>query len=532
MKFVLIEENEMTSGLKQERWLQVFLKFNLLLLLLISFVLIFLFTLSVDEAWLIDNFRDIYTKDTARLKIAPLSLTNGGIYVLVGIVLYSIFGLVIWPYRILSFLSLCVIIYILWIWSQERWKNQKTSLIVPAVFLGVWGTVELGALSLAEMPATLLLLLGLNFLMNSSESKHSFRSLLVSGIFFGFAASSRMNFVVIFPALFLEALFVQRNKYRVIGERLIICSIGILVLSICHLIVILISPESVTDLLSRSFRDSGLQGAWIDYPRILNKWVVANGFLPLYLMMAVSLFAIFDASSNSQLFRILVIFGWVHWLSWLFRAPIPHLRYFWPTLMAFGITGGFALGDLYRRAQNTSLKGWNTGILLVVLGFSIMGMINGFRSLLIGDSNIISWEWSRESPLSTFRWIRYKPNQDKMAAYLKKTVESQEIGILGMDLGMGILSGIDIIPLSHHVEEGHWTSDPLPRKILISPLIGHYLYMDPGFWNWAEKNLQKEVQFGHYVLYKVSGNYPQNPKTLKTYHTPNPYFPQTEPFDD
>jgi hypothetical protein len=300
---------------------------------------------------------------------------------------------------------------------------------------------------------------------------------------------------------------------------------------LCQMTILGIAPVSFSEVVTKSFEYTGLEGWWPDYPRIFNKWVVANGFLPLFLMITISIFAFLDTSMYFRLFQLLVVFGWLHWIAWLFRAPIAHLRYFWPTLIAFGIPCGFGIATLYVRAKYSQRQTLSSAALAIALGFSVMGLGNGIRSLLHGEANIITWEWSRETPLSTFRWIRNKPGQEQMAKYLSETVQKgQEIGVVGVDLEMELLSGAKIVPFYFYADGDKWKDMPLPKKILITPMIGHYLYLDPALASWMEKNLKLEKQFGRYALYNVVGNYPDTPAIFHFSHTPNPKYPLTDSF--
>lgn len=516
--------------MKAER-LQFLLKVGILTLFLFSLTLIYFLTLSYDEAWLMSEYREIFEGKNFEYKMITQSMTNGGVFVLIGAFIYSLFGIHIWLFRLVSYSSLLMISCILWRWSKNRWSDTTASLIVLSVFLGAWGTVELGAMAYGCVVAMLLFLVSLHFMLNAEDSSSRLRRYILCGIFVGFASSSRLNFLAIFPAIILEALLPYGNRRKKLIDALCISVIGAASFLFSLLLVIYFSPESSKALIERSVTNTGLENLWLDYPRILNKWIVANGFLPIYIMAGLTGYAFWDDSKYSRIMRILVVFGWLHWFAWLIRAPIAHLRYFWPTIASFAVVGGFGLAFFYVWAKRNSRSSLSLVALAVSSAFVAHGLANGFRSLIHGEANILSWEWSRETPLSNYRWLRYKRQQNQMVEYLiAHQSKGEEIGVIGIDLELETLSGIKVVPLSYYFEGDGWKKKSLPKKLLISPMIGHYLYLKPSLFQWMEENLQKEVQYGRYILYRVSGSYPSKSDIFHYTHSPYPELPYSSSF--
>lgn len=519
------------SQSKTLKMLQLFLKMGVIALLLLSLALIYFFTLSFDEAWLMSNYIEIFEGVKSETKFIPISLTNGGVFALTGVILYSLFGIHIWIYRLISYISLVTISYLLWRWSMLRWSNVSASLIVLAVFLGMWGAVELGALAYGGVAAMMLLLVGLHIRESGEDHKNMLRTCLLTGLFLGLASSSRLNLLAIFPAIFFESLLSPVHRKKRVKEFLYIALAGLASFLFCQLLVIYISPTASDMMLIKSLESTGLGALWLDYPRIFNKWIVANGFLPFFFMIATSAYAFFDTSKYSRAIRTLILFGWLHWAAWLIRAPIAHLRYLWPTIAAFSIVAGFGLASFYVWAKENSRPALCCMSVAVALGFATMGFVSGFRSLIHGEADILSWEWSRQTPLSKYRWIRYQPFQNKMAEYLTTHMKrGEEVGVLGLDLGIEILSGVKVVPIKYYFDGDAWNGNPLPKKILITPIIGHLLYMDPAVSQWMEDNLKKEAQFGRYILYQVEGSYPEKSNIFKYYYSPHPHYPHADPF--
>ena len=71
------------------------------------------------------------------------------------------------------------------------------------------------------------------------------------------------------------------------------------------------------------------------------------------------------------------------------RRP-DHLRYLWPGLAAFTVVLGLALGALYDRSRRRDLR---LAALAVGLSCALGGSVEGSRQLLVGDLDMITWEW-------------------------------------------------------------------------------------------------------------------------------------------
>ena len=94
---------------------------------------------------------------------------------------------------------------------------------------------------------------------------------------------------------------------------------------------------------------------------------------------------------------ILVALGWTVWLFWCVAAPHPHLRYLWPSLATFAVPAGLSLGALFdHRFEGPSRRhGLRIAIGCVALCLVANGCLGGLRGGLVGDMNLLTWEWAR-----------------------------------------------------------------------------------------------------------------------------------------
>ena len=154
------------------------------------------------------------------------------------------------------------------------------------------------------------------------------------------------------------------------------------------------------------------------------------------------------------------------------------------------------------------------------------------RDLAHGESDFLTWEWSREAPIQVFRRFQYVKDQRAVARYLVEHARGDEdIGVVGRDRALHYLSGRRLVPLTNFVADGRWT-DPrrLPRRLLVGPMVGTRLYFRPEGYRWIEENCRLEAQFDRYSIYQVIGPYPPSPQPLMCEYGGYTGHPLSEPF--
>jgi hypothetical protein len=265
---------------------------------------------------------------------------------------------------------------------------------------------------------------------------------------------------------------------------------------------------------------TGATGAILDYPRLLNKWVIGESFMSPALLVLATLVGCVIIRRNDRrssiVASILIPCGWLLWIAWLARSPIPHLRYLWPALACFAVVLGFGLAYLHEWGQAQRQPLARIAALTLALTCIGSGLGSTLRDLVHGEGNILSWEWSRETPADYYRRFQYVHDQRAAARYLRdQTTPNEDIGVVGLDMELRYLTGRRLIPLQTLAQGNAW-KDPthLPRRLMISPMVGSYLYLRPQGHRWIEENCTLEAQFGRYSFYRVTGQYPPDPATL------------------
>jgi hypothetical protein len=502
---------------RPERILTTLIAAALLCAALMSLAGIFLLTLGFDEAWILLALHQIIHPATPDMAIAPV-VSNGGLFAAAQLAISAVVGNALWAHRLFVFLCLIAIAAILMRQARRQSQSTAIALLVPSVLIGLPGTLVFGATAYGTMPAFLLLLCVIEVWDATSERRWTRR--IACGIVAGLAAATRLELLMLLPAMVIAALLQREGRRARLTDALIAAVIGAAILGASLALLYHAAPAKAPVDSTSVGSMTGATGAILDYPRLLNKWVIGESFMsPALLVLATLVGWVIMRGSDRRstaVASILIPCGWLLWLAWLARSPIPHLRYLWPALACFAVVLGFGLAHLYEWGQSQRQPFARIAALTLGLACILSGLGSTLRDLVHGEGNILSWEWSRETPADYYRRFQYVHDQRAAAQYLRdQTTPNEDIGVVGLDMELRYLTGRRIIPLQSLAQGDAW-KDPahLPRRFMISPMVGSYLYLRPQGYRWIEENCTLEAQFGRYSFYRVTGPYPPDPATL------------------
>jgi hypothetical protein len=514
-----------------ERWLLRALVLALALAALMSLAATFLLTLGFDEAWILLGIDGIVHPVPRDLAVAPV-ISNGGFFAVGQLAVSAVAGRTLWPHRL--FVLLCLVAALALVMRRGRRTARSTAAmwLAPAVLVGLPGTLVLGASGYASVPAFLLLLCVVE-LWETSETRRWVRR-FVCGALAGLAAATRLEVAVLMPALIIVSLVQRDGRRRRLADSCVATLVAAPVLLACMTALshaVRIPGLDATTVSSMT----GMRGALFDYPRLLNKWVIGESFLPPALLVLATLVAwVMLRGAGTTAFAapaVLIASGWLLWLAWITRSPIAHLRYLWPALACFAVVLGLGLTRLHAWGVTHDEPVPRVAALLLALACVVTALGSTLRALAQGDANILSWEWSRETPIDYFRRFQHLHDQRAAAQYLRQHVSNdQTVAVLGLDMELRYLTGRHIVPLNTLSRDGAWT-DPhrLPDRIVLTPMIGSYMYLTPAGYRWVDENCRLEAQFGRYCFYRVTGAYPKDPAVLETHVVYQPPAPLAKP---
>jgi hypothetical protein len=517
--------------IKVERGLVRALAAATVLAALMSLTGIFLLTLGFDEAWILLGIDGIIHPLPGDMAVAPL-VSNGGFFAIGELAVSAIAGKTLWAHRLFVFLCMAGVVALVMRRARKHTGSWTAALIAPAVLLGLPGTLVLAASGHATAPA-FLLLLGVVELWEVGDRRRWIRW-IVCGALAGLAAASRLETVMLLPALLIGSLLEREGRRERLIDAVIAAVVGGVVLVAC--MMALSHAAAVAGLDSATVTSmTGVRGAFLDYPRLLNKWVIGESFMtPALLVLATVVGWLLTKNGDraaSSAPALLILCGWLLWMAWIARSPIPHLRYLWPALACFAVVLGLGLARLHAWGVAHEEPVARIASLVLALTCIVTGLGSTLRDLAQGDANILSWEWSRETPLDYFRRFQHLSDQRAAAQYLRDHANPDEtIGVLGLDVELKYLTGRRLVPLQSLSNGNAWKdTQRLPRRLMLTPMVGSYMYLSPSGYQWIEKNCVLEAQFGRYCFYRVTGPYPNDPAVLKMSVVHQPPAPLARP---
>jgi hypothetical protein len=349
---------------------------------------------------------------------------------------------------------------------------------------------------------------------------------ILCGCLFGLAAASRSELCLFAPALLVVASVRPAPDGHITFRlparalTLVLIAAGFFIANIKIMQSITARLEVVTNVepIGMSTGASSLLRI-LDYPRSLNKVVIGQSFAPLGLLAVVSLLPLLIRGPAGERNRgrvaycfFLIGVGWTIWLGWLFQAPIAHLRYLWPSLACFAFVAGQALAHLYQKSLEDNQTYRCLSILAISAALIVGGSLSTFRSVVMGENNYLSWEWSREMAADYFRRFQHLRDQRDAMEYLRQVPNEETIVCLGRAFTLRYLTHRPIYSIEEYIEQS--ASARGLAHLVIPPAIGTYLCLSPQGFEWIERNCELEAQFGRYSVYVMPPQLPSEPQIL------------------
>lgn len=499
---------------------EAFLRLGVILVPIACLAGIFLMTTGTDEAWILFGVRG-FIEHGHYAAGSPFSSvqSTGGLHTVLASLLHLIGNGRIEVIRILSVLSIAAILFTLRQWALRFNIKGPYCWLVTSAPLLVPGTILFGAQAYGTVLAFLLVIVGL---MSWGELEPgTWRRRFLTGILIGTAAATRPDCTFALFAPLAAALLTRSNRTHLLDSTLALIIGGFVFLFQAYLLWIF----SVNLLWKPEVYGAGNPFSTpFGYlvPRRLAYWSIGQSFMPFFVAVLSSIGWSRARLGANKPYGIdaLLAFAWLAMLAWLFLAPIPHLRYFWPALAAFASVGILALALLLQSQSRFSGSALVLGIALLAMGY-----LDGARSFLHGESDILSWQLSRETSYSLqygpFRHLQY---QRAIVRRLLQISPDEPIATIGFNTALSFLTRRTVVPIqAYYPEEGKesvvtWrpaTVNPpvRPRWLVVTPMVNHYpnSYLSHQLYDWIKANCRVADRQGPYVLYEVIGSFPENP---------------------
>lgn len=480
----------------------------------------FLMTAGTDETWILFGVRGLVEHGHYAAE-SPFSSvqSTGGLHTALASLLHLIGDGRIEVIRILSVLSIAALLFTLRQWALRFDIKGPHIWLVTAAPLLAPGTLLLGAQAYGTILAFFLVTVGL---MSWGElNPGSWRRRFLTALLIGTAAATRPDCIFALFAPLAATILTRNNRTHlidsvltlIIGSFVFLCQAYILWALSVNL---LWKPEvyGISNALSIPF------GYLI--PLRLSYWAIGQSFMPFAVAVLISIGWLRARLGVNKPYGVdaLLAFGWLAMIAWLFQAPIPHLRYLWPTLAAFASVGMLTLALLLQAQARHAGNVLALGIALLAMGY-----LDGVRSFLHGESDILSWQLSRETnydlQYGPFRHLQY---QRAIVNRLLQIPPNEPVATIGFNTALSFLTRRTVVPIQTYYSEGSkgdaviWkpatTNPPVrPRWLVLTPMVNHYrtAYLSPQLYDWIKANCRVADRQGPYVLYEVLGSFPMKP---------------------
>jgi xanthosine utilization system XapX-like protein len=490
---------------------------------LVSLAGIFILSAGTDETWILFGVRGLV--ENGRFGVGEPFRgvhSTAGVYTALTALLHVLGHGRLEVVRLVALLGLVGVLVALHRWSLHLGLPKRAAWVVTAAPLALPGTFMLGSQAYGTLLAFLLLLLGLACWGELPAG--SWRRRLWAGVLLGAAGATRFECAFAFGAPAVASLLTRDKRRAQLIESLIVLGIAAVVFALLTGALLALSGDV------KSGQEVGATGAMgrpgpLAYlvPLRLNHWAVTQGFLPLCVAALASIgwLTARPRVASPRSVDALLVFGWFAWFAFIMKAPNPHLRYAWPSLASFMCVGTLALATLLRDDPPAAPR-----LALLGLAFLFAGYMDGARTLLEGESDILSWQWAGEARQS----VQYGPlharhNQRAMAARLAALPADAGVGTIGFDTALAFLSRRPVVPVisfypstAKTSESGGVTfvpADPAtrPRYLVVVPFVNRFPggQMGAPLHDWMEVNTELVAREGPYLLYRVVGQMPPTP---------------------
>lgn len=478
----------------------------------------FLMTAGTDETWILFGARGLAEHGSYGAGSPFHSVqSTGGLHTVLAALLHRIGNGSLELIRILSVLSIAALLFALRQWARRfalegpyRWLLTAAPLLVP-------GTLMFGAQAYGTVLAFLLVAVGL---MRWGELEpESWSRRLWTGILVGAAAGTRLDCIFAVFAPLAAALLTQRKRAHLVDGGLVLLIGGCVFLVQAYLIGLLSLVGSAEGARAYGFGDPLQTTLGYLAPQRLSFWSISQSFMPfaVAILASVGWFRARERVARPQGADALLAFGWLVTLAWLTQGPIPHLRYLWPALAAFACVGVLALALLLQSAARSAAAVLAIGIALLATGY-----LDGARAFLHGESDILSWELSRETRYSLqYGPFRHREYQRAIVRRLLQIPPEQPVATIGFATTLSYLTRRTVVPVwAYYPGEGKEASvtwrpaaanPPVrPRWILAIPMVNRYpgAHVNRRLDDWIRANCRVAHTQGPYVLYEVLGPFP------------------------
>ena len=361
-------------------------------------------TVEPDEVWILMSTMKAFGVALPLTSAVdnPVTTTGGLHFLLHGLISLAWGGNIL-VHRLASIAAVLILLGLVFKILERQVNKRVVAFAGTALFATAPGFLLQASLATAEILATLAFLLAaLHWIYFGSRSMGM---AVLGGIFFGVACATRMTCLSMLPAIFVWSLFTQRCWHaRVFYPLLAIAVAGLVFIGFMAIYFSAFGGASWQEYLTVNGLSSGLGKPFPGIMMRLNYLAVVDGIIPALALISLAGWFVSQLHAKKNDNEVLGVCGFLllagsaGWLSWVLRAPIPHIRYLWPSIPLFWLVVILLSASALERV--TQPRTLMIAHISIVLMCAAQGLLN-MRLLAVGDSLTLVYEIARESTLGT-----------------------------------------------------------------------------------------------------------------------------------
>jgi len=456
------------------------------------------FTIETDEAnLLLSTFKAFGEPVPGADQVAFPAITSGGIHFLI----HGLLGFVtrsIVVHRAVSLLFLAALVVMVFALLRRRGAKPGEALMGAVLVLATPGLLLQGALAMAEIMATVLLLMTLIYW--DRKGRLGLAGSAFTGILLGLTCATRTNCLVCIPAVCLFACLDADSWPSGLSRAgvIMVASVAVYALGVTSYVA-LFTIGDWDRFKEGVFSATGVAAGKTVALKLLYVSIAADFFPPaliggLLLGLAVSW------RRGAELLRLpllLICVGLIGAASWILKAPIPHVRYAWPFAPLLFVAAGllFHLSGVLARLPAR----------LAVHCFVVLSVVYQTATSLVyitaGDSLVAVYLADRQAGLTSEIAKRSdQRDQRAMAGFIAALPKNATVFTPLISLGFPItyLAGREIRPM-----RATSTSSPGPIYFLLSPADYAVYHPSRKVGEWLRRSGVPVFRSGDYTLFAI-----------------------------
>lgn len=467
-----------------------------------------LLTLSFDEAWILGGAANLATEGNFGIGSTLGSNSTGGLYVVTQWLVASLVGNNLIAARALILLSMLLLLREVSLMFRAASDSPAASTVGRLLVLGVPGVLFFSALADGAIPGTWLMLWGLRRWGTLDTLRASRPNPLLVGVLLGAAVATRINLVLILPALVLSVWTRRRRPPHLLRSALLVCSIAISIVALDLAALTALTRTDVTQSAHSSAYAWGLDGLLTSFhPNpITEKVIVWHELFPVGLL-AVSAVVVLprtsrrpespshSASSVLLWFSVLLLGAWM-------LSPRALYRYLLPSAVCTVVGLGVIAVHAIQHLSPTARRFANLCMVVFALGQATAELVRMTRIVLHGSSDDAILWFQNERPVSGLFAFKAWRGERQLVAFVNSIPVSTRIACLGPDaLDLAYLTGRDIRSL--RTTSSAFDGDG-PKYLILRPALGRDLTPPFEALQWVKANCTAVARFHRCTVFRVA----------------------------